>query len=136
MHTPDPDILEWAAREGRQLITRDRTTMTPHAYERVAHGLPMPGVFVIPEEMSVGPAVEELELIALASESDDWRDRVIFFPFANLWHPIQRLQQPIDLPRRIVMHQPERAAGTRLVPGRVERDDHGDRAHRLVALAR
>jgi hypothetical protein len=80
MHTPDPDILEWAAREGRQLITRDRTTMTPHAYERVAHGLPMPGVFVIPEEMSVGPAVKELELIALASESDDWRDRVIFLP--------------------------------------------------------
>ena len=31
-------------------------------------------------DMSIGQAVKELELIALASESDDWRDRVIFLP--------------------------------------------------------
>lgn len=80
MHTPDPDILEWAAREGRQICTRDRRTMTRHAYERVAQGLPMPGVFVIPEELPVGKAVKELELIALLSDSDEWRDRVIFLP--------------------------------------------------------
>jgi hypothetical protein len=80
MHASDADILEWAAREGRQVFTRDRNTMTRHAYDRIAEGLPMLGVFVIPEDMSIGQAVKELELIALASESDDWRDRVIFLP--------------------------------------------------------
>ncbi len=36
MHTPDPVLLDWAAREGRQIITRDRNTMTRNAYERLA----------------------------------------------------------------------------------------------------
>jgi hypothetical protein len=40
----------------------------------------MPGVFVIPEDMSIGQAIKELELIALASDPDDWRDQVIFLP--------------------------------------------------------
>ena len=31
----DPDVLEWAAREGRVLLTHDVATMTRHAYERV-----------------------------------------------------------------------------------------------------
>jgi hypothetical protein len=77
---PDPALLEWAAREGRQVITRDRSTMTAYAYGRVAQRLPMPGLFVIPERMAIGRAVTELELIVLASEAEDWRDRVIFLP--------------------------------------------------------
>jgi hypothetical protein len=80
VHTDDAVILEWAAREGRQIFTRDRNTMTGHAYDRVVQGLPMVGVFVIPEDMSIGQAVKELELIALASDSPDWHDRVIFLP--------------------------------------------------------
>src|SRR5436305_12176292 len=63
---PDPDVLEWAAREGRQIFTRDRTTMTAHAYDRVRGGVPMPGVFVLPERMPIGQAVLELETLALA----------------------------------------------------------------------
>src|ERR1700722_11649109 len=77
MHTIDPDILEWAAGEGRQMFTRDRNTMTAHAYDRVIQGLPMLGVFVIPEEMPIGQAIAELEVIALASDPDEWRNRVI-----------------------------------------------------------
>ena len=80
MHTPDPDILEWAAREDRQILTRDRTTMVSYAYDRVIAGMPMPGVFVIPENMRIGQAVLDLETLALASDSIDWHDRVIFLP--------------------------------------------------------
>src|SRR5437870_235369 len=80
MNTPDPDVLEWAAREGRLVITRDRNTMTRFAYDRVSQGLPMPGVFVIPEDMPIGNAIKELDLIALASGPDDRRDQVIFLP--------------------------------------------------------
>ena len=80
MNTPDPDVLEWAATEGRLILTRDINTMTAHALERVALGLPMPGVFVIPQRMPVGQAIKELEIIALASNFDEWRDRVVFLP--------------------------------------------------------
>jgi predicted nuclease of predicted toxin-antitoxin system len=46
---PDPDILAWAAQAGRQVVTRDRSTMTAHASHRVGQGLAMPGLFVLPE---------------------------------------------------------------------------------------
>src|SRR5262245_3923162 len=78
MHTPDPDVLEWAAREDRQVFTRDRNTMTAHACDRVRSGQPMPGLFVIPEDMSIGQAILDLELLALASDSKDWHDQVIY----------------------------------------------------------
>ena len=80
MASIDLVILDWAAREGRQIITRDRNTMTGHAYDRIALGLSMPGLFVIPERMPIGPAIKELELLALASDTEDWQSRVIFLP--------------------------------------------------------
>ena len=41
----DPDVLARAAEEGRVLLTHDVRTITAFAYERVEHGLKMPGVF-------------------------------------------------------------------------------------------
>lgn len=40
----DATVLEWAAREGRVLLTHDVSTLTRYAYERVQAGKPMPGV--------------------------------------------------------------------------------------------
>ena len=80
MNTPDSEILEWAANEGRLIFTRDVQTMTAAAIERVTIGLTMLGVFVIPERMPVGQAIRELEIIAIASSPDEWRNRVVFLP--------------------------------------------------------
>ena len=41
----DEDVIAWAASEGRILITHDVTTVRQTAYDRIAAGLPMPGVF-------------------------------------------------------------------------------------------
>ena len=38
----DPTVLEWAAQEGRVLLTHDVTTITRYAYERVKAGQSMP----------------------------------------------------------------------------------------------
>lgn len=43
----DLAVLEWAAREGRVLLTHDVSTLTRYADERVQAGKPMPGVFEI-----------------------------------------------------------------------------------------
>ena len=40
----DPTVLEWAAQEGRILLTHDVQTITRYAYERVETGQAMPGV--------------------------------------------------------------------------------------------
>src|SRR5438874_1531099 len=40
MSAADSRVLKWAAREGRQVFTRDRNTMTAEAWDRVARGCP------------------------------------------------------------------------------------------------
>jgi hypothetical protein len=41
--TPDSDILEWAANQGRVVLSHDVSTVPPVSYQRVADGKPMPG---------------------------------------------------------------------------------------------
>ncbi len=43
----DPTILAWAAAEGRVLLTHDVRAMPRYAYDRVARGQPMAGVFEV-----------------------------------------------------------------------------------------
>jgi predicted nuclease of predicted toxin-antitoxin system len=77
----DPDVLAWAAAEGRILLTHDRETLIGFAYQRVELGLPMPGVFVIrnrPEQ--IGQMVEDILLVVLCSSQDEWKDQVVFLP--------------------------------------------------------
>jgi hypothetical protein len=78
----DPDILAWAASEGRILLTHDRSTMTKFAYERIRAGLPMPGLCVVRDRpMQIGLRVEEILLVALCTTHEEWKDRVDFLPF-------------------------------------------------------
>jgi hypothetical protein len=76
----DEEVLDWAAREGRILITHDVTTMKQTAYDRIAAGLPMPGVFEISQDVSIGTALEELLLLILYSDQDEWQGQVRFLP--------------------------------------------------------
>lgn len=76
----DPTILQWAAEQGRVLITHDIRTMPDFAHRRVAELSPMPGVLVVPTTMPIGAAIEELSTIAVASEPDEWADRVVYLP--------------------------------------------------------
>ncbi len=55
MQTPDPDILEWAASQGRVLLSHDASTVPPAAYGRVGDGKPMPGVFIVPDRNADWP---------------------------------------------------------------------------------
>lgn len=80
MHTPDPDILAWAAAEGRIVLTHDRNTMTGFASRRVSADQPMPGLFVIDRRTSLGRILSDLEALAAACEMDEWRDQILFVP--------------------------------------------------------
>ena len=80
MHTPDPDILEWAARNNRLILSRDRRTLSVFAWHRVAQGLPMPGVFLLRRGTSTGQAIDALELIVQTSEHDEWVNQVEYLP--------------------------------------------------------
>jgi hypothetical protein len=76
----DPDVLEWAAREGRVLLSHDVTTMRQHAYDRVNAGLPMLGVFEVSQELPIGVAIEEILLLAGGSIEGEWEGQVRYLP--------------------------------------------------------
>jgi len=76
----DPIVLEWAANEGRVLLTHDVNTVTAFAYERVAQGLPMPGVFEVSLKVPVGVAIEELLLLAECSVEGEWEGQINYLP--------------------------------------------------------
>lgn len=76
----DPELLEWAAFEERVLLSHDVSTMTDFAKERVASGLKMPGLAIIPETMGYGQAIEEILIIALTSFEGELEGQIIFLP--------------------------------------------------------
>lgn len=78
--TDDPTVLEWAAQQGRVVLTHDVATMITFAYERIEAGLSMPGLFEVNRRVSVGLAIEEIILIAECSIEGEWEGQVRFLP--------------------------------------------------------
>ena len=76
----DPTILEWAAHEGRVLLTHDAATMSHFAYERVKAGRSMPGVIEVPDDLPIGEAIEDILLLAEYSERGEWESQVVYLP--------------------------------------------------------
>jgi len=76
----DPVVLEWAAQEGRLLLTHDVSTMTAHAYARVSSGLPMRGVFAVSQLAPISRVIEDLLLIAQCSFPGEWEGQVRYVP--------------------------------------------------------
>jgi len=76
----DRVILEWAAKEGRILVTHDVTTITHFAYERVRAGLPMPGVIEVDDDLPIGQAINDILLVVEASEKGEWEGQIIYIP--------------------------------------------------------
>ena len=76
----DPDVLEWAAREGRVLLTHDVSTMTRYAYERVEAGLPMPGVVQVSRDIGLTLVIEDILLISECSIPGEWEAQVRYLP--------------------------------------------------------
>ncbi len=76
----DPDILKYLERSGRTLITRNRATMGAHAEAHLARGGHFNGVFRIRPGVLIGRLVEELYLLWIASEAEEWRDQLLWLP--------------------------------------------------------
>lgn len=79
VRTDDRLILEWAAENDRILLSHDKETVPGFTYERVAAGLPTPGVFIA-HGMTVRQIIDEVLLIDAAGEQAEWADQVWFLP--------------------------------------------------------
>ncbi|MBA3946549.1 MAG: DUF5615 family PIN-like protein [Herpetosiphonaceae bacterium] len=79
----DPDVLIWAAEENRILLTHDVATITAFAYERIAAGQAMPGVFEVSQLAPVGIVIEDLLLIIECTEQHEWTNQVQYIPLKS-----------------------------------------------------
>jgi predicted nuclease of predicted toxin-antitoxin system len=76
----DTTILAWAAEHGRILITHDKDTIPNLAYERVRANQSMPGVILVPEELSIGRAIDELLIVMECSDQSEYENLVVHLP--------------------------------------------------------
>lgn len=53
-----PDVLAWAARNNRIVLTHDRATMPDHGRQRIAAGQPMQGMFILNDRLPIGQAID------------------------------------------------------------------------------
>jgi len=75
----DADILEWAGAEGRLVISHDRNTMTPIAYDRLTRGLPFHGLIIVDEKAPTARVLEDLQLL-IETPIELWDSPVAFVP--------------------------------------------------------
>ncbi len=76
----DPEVLAWAAKHGRALLTHDVRTVPDFANRRVSRGESMRGVFVVRDRNLIGPIIENIVLLAECSVEGEWENQVVFLP--------------------------------------------------------
>lgn len=78
--TLDPEILCWCEQNRFVLVTNNRTSMPGHLEDHIALGRHVPGIFILNPNLGIGENLEELILAALASEDDEYQDRLVYLP--------------------------------------------------------
>ncbi|MCU0285291.1 MAG: DUF5615 family PIN-like protein [Acidobacteria bacterium] len=76
----DPTVLEWAASQGRILLTHDVATITYYAYERIKADQRMPGVFEASISSPIGQIIEDILLLIDLSFENEWEGKIAFLP--------------------------------------------------------
>ena len=72
----DPDVLDWAAQEGRIILTHDENSMLRDANARLIQGLPMPGVVLVHQETPTNAAIQGLLEMIGASLEGEWENQI------------------------------------------------------------
>ena len=78
--SPDPELLAWAAQQGRILLTHDVQTITGYAYDRVRAGLSMPGVIEVRIDQGIGTTIDDLVILISASTPEEFENQVRYVP--------------------------------------------------------
>jgi hypothetical protein len=76
----DPEILVWADRAGRIILTEDFQTFPAELAVHLLAGRSSPGVFVIRRRATVVAVLSWLELVVADDQPDTWRDQFLFIP--------------------------------------------------------
>jgi len=76
----DETVLAWAEATARVVLTHDVNTMPGFAYERIRNDQGMSGLVVIPDDLGIGAAVDDLVVIATRFDLGRLSQRVLYRP--------------------------------------------------------
>jgi hypothetical protein len=76
----DPQLLIWAERENRILVSRDATTLPRFLTDHLQLGNHLPGLFLIRPRKRIPDVVAFLAYAAYFSDPTDWQDRIEYIP--------------------------------------------------------
>ena len=77
---PDVELLRWAAQSERVVLTHDIKTMTRDAIHLVSTGQQMAGVIVVPQRLSIGAAISDLEIVLECLSESEARNDITRLP--------------------------------------------------------
>ncbi|MBS1808024.1 MAG: DUF5615 family PIN-like protein [Acidobacteria bacterium] len=80
IETEDPELLRWAAKNERLLATHDRSTMPVHASSLLEQGEQVAGIVIVPRQLAMAKSIEDLELIVVCSNQEDWLNSIEYLP--------------------------------------------------------
>ncbi len=78
--TSDPEILVWCEQHQFNLITNNRESMPQHLSDHRKKGGHVPAIFTINLTVPMGKIIEELLLIAGASDEDEYINEIKYLP--------------------------------------------------------
>ena len=76
----DQDILLWLEQNGYVLVTNNRRTMPDHVRAHYDTGHRIPGLFLLKRHAGIGQVIEQLYLLWVASEAEEYMDKVLYLP--------------------------------------------------------
>jgi Domain of unknown function (DUF5615) len=76
----DPQVLLWAEREARLLVTADRNSMPSYLKFHLYGGHHSPGILIPHADTGMGELIEFLELISVAGNAFEFADAVTYIP--------------------------------------------------------
>lgn len=77
---PDPELLAWAAEQGRIVVTHDRQTMPSHVAAHIAAGEKIAGVVIVSRRLPISRVIADLEIIVSCSREEEWENVIRHLP--------------------------------------------------------
>ena len=77
---PDPEVLAFATRQNRILVTSDLKTMPRHFDDFLEANGHCAGVFLVKQKTPLADVIDALVLIWSASNADEWKNRLVEIP--------------------------------------------------------
>lgn len=76
----DDQILDYAAKVGRVVVTHDVQTVPAHAVYRLRANLLSCGVIVVPNSLGIGKTIDDLEVLIRCTNEADLLNVIYFLP--------------------------------------------------------